>query len=147
MSALHILPDGGASGLDLFLAPAVTDFPFTALVRTMHHREAAHIKTAASPVTACRTLLARCHFFSSPSAGLNFASPRLQGKGRVIFCQQTDTDRERVDTPALLSLPVHFPTPLFCFLYHFNVSLWHIAASQPAGPAGRRRLVAKGRGL
>lgn len=141
MSALHILPDGGASGLDLFLAPAVTDFPFAALVRTMHHREAAHIKTAASPVTACRTLLARFHFFPP------LPPPKLEGKGRVIFCQQTDIDGERVDTPALLSLPVHFPTPLFCFLYHFNVSLWHIAASQPAGPAGRRRLVAKGRGL
>lgn len=65
------------------------------------------------------------------------------GKGRVTFYRQTGRQTERVDTPALLSLPVHFSTHLFCFLYHFNVFLWHIAASQPAGAAGRRRLLAK----
>lgn len=124
--ALHILPDGGASGLALFLASAAADFPFTARVRMMHHRETTHIKTGASPVT-----------IFCPSAGQTLLLSG--GNGGVIFYRQTGRQREIVDTPALLSLHVHFPAHLFCFLYHFNVSLWHIAASQPAGAAARRR--------
>lgn len=107
MSALHILPDGGPSRVDLFLASAASDFPFAARVHMMHHREATHIKTGASPVTAhhtpltsCQTLLLSC------------------GKGQVIFQCQTGRQRERVDTPALLSLYVHFPDHLF-FLFFF----------------------------
>lgn len=99
--------------MDLFLAPAVTDFPFAALVRTTHHREAAHIETAASPVSACRTLLARCRLFSSPSAGQTLLLPGWKGReGSFSANRQTQTERELTHLPSLHSL---FISPLLSF--------------------------------
>lgn len=109
MPVLHILPDGGASGWDLFLAPAVEDFSFAALVRTMHHREETHIKTGARPVTAHHTPLSSCHFL--PFCWPNLTSFLWGRKGHFLPVDR-QTDRESTHLPSFHSL---FTSPLICF--------------------------------